>query len=321
MKRLLKNLLSLLVLAVCATSQIPVVAHLRLVPPATQATLCSPNLQIESVKYLGKNNGKDSVQVIFNGQKPTSFSNFNNASAVAFAGAATSCVSYGVPPINSVGLGSGLSNGSPQAGIFGIGGITPNQGYEVIVTITRKFGHQDTGTIKGTNTFSGLVTTVVQIPRAAAETDPVKYDVTINTTFGGVTRRILTAQGNGAPALATATQTFANSSLVPLPDSCFPSVSITSLSFTPGSGATPDTITVNWTADRSPSDCFRLGVFISVEVKRADNSTGRAGTQPTANSLTLSLSGAPAAPVSFIVRVSAETRLGQQVQVNQKGEF
>jgi hypothetical protein len=106
------------------------------------------------------------------------------------------------------------------------------------------------------------------------------------------------------------------------PDSCFPSVSITGLSFTPGSSSTPDSVTIDWTASHSPSDCLSgPRVFISVEVKRADHSTGRASTQPNANSITVNLSGAPAAPVSFIVRVSAETSLGQQFQVNKKGEF
>ena len=183
-------------------------------------------------------------------------------------------------------------------------------------------GHQDTGSAKSSNIFSGQLTTVVQIPRGAAETDPVKYDVTINTTFGGVSRRTLTAQGNGAPALGAATQTFANSSLVPVPDSCFPIVSITGLTFTPGSGATPDAVTIDWTAIRAPSDClFGPKVSISVEVKRPGNSTGRASAQASANSTRVNLSGTPAAPVSFIVRVTAETSLGQQFQVNKKGDF
>lgn len=329
MKRLLKNLLWLLALIACALPHMAAAdAHLRLAHPTTQATLCSPNLQIESVKYLGKNNGKDSVQVVFNGLPPSLSSGFNNAAAASFNATATSCARYGVPPVNSLsqfggGLGGGPSNNTSFPGLGGIGGITASQafGYELKVTITRKFGHQDTGTARSTDIFSGQITTVVQIPRDAAETDPVKYDVTIKTTFGGLTRRTLTAQGNGAPALAAATQTFANSSLGPLPDSCFPSVSITGLSFTPGSGATPDAVTLDWTANRSPSDCFRLGILITVEVKRADNSTGRGVTQPNANSIAVNLSGAPAAPVSFIVRVSAETSLGQQLQINKKGEF
>lgn len=318
MKRLLKNLLCLLALVAGALSHMPAaVAHLRLARPSMQITRCSPNLQIESVTYLGKNNGKDSVQVVFNGLPPTIFSGFNNA-------AAASCAAYGVPVVNTSGFGGNASLQLPQGGF---GGNTTSQagqgfGYELTVTITRRLGHQDTGTAKSSNIFSGRITAVVQIPRGVTETDPVTYDVTINTTFGGLTRRTLTAQGNGAPALAAATQTFANSSLVPLPDNCFPSVSITGLSFTPGSGATPDAVTIDWTANHSLSDCF-IGprTLISVEVKRADNSTGRAVTQPNANSITVNLSGAPAAPVSFTVRVSAETSLGQQFQVNKKGEF
>lgn len=326
MKRLLKNLLWLLALIACGLSHVPAaVAHPRLARPSTQATLCNPNLQIESVKYLGKNSGKDSVQVVFTGLPPVFTGGFNtNAPPAGFnSAAAISCARYGVPPINSVGFGSGLSSNPSFPGFGGSGGTTSQGfGYELTVTITRRLGHQDTGTAKSSNIFSGQITTVVQIPRAVAETDPVKYDVTIKTTFGGVARRTLTAQGNGAPALAAATQTFANSSLVPLPDNCFPSVSITGLSFTPGSGATPDAVTINWTANRSPGDCFTgPRVFISVEVNRPDNSTGRGATQPNANSITVNLSGTPATPVSFIVRVSAETSLGQQFQVNKKGEF
>ena len=278
------------------------------------------------MRYLGKNLSKDSVQVVFNGLPPTVSPSFNAP--------ATRCATYGVPPVN-INFQGGPSNSlSAQQGFGGNGGgnaATQGFGYELTVTITRRFGHQDTGTAKSSNIFSGTITTVVQIPRGAAETDPVKYDVTINTTFGGLTRRTLVAQGNGAPALASATQTFANSRLGSsfqnfggntTTDNCFPSVSITGLSFTPGSGATPDAVTIDWTASRSPSDCLTgPKVFISVEVKRPDNSTGHGALQPSANSITVNLSGAPAAPVSFIVRVSAETSLGQQFQVNKKGEF
>jgi hypothetical protein len=299
------------------------VAHPPIARPVTQASICSPNLQIENVKYLGRNNGQDSVQVVFNGLPANVFNgspnngpgNFNNA-------ASASCGKYGVPPVSQQGAFQGAvsSNQIVQQGIGG--GGNPAFGYELTVTVTRRLGHQDTGTARSTNIFSGQITTVVQIPRAALESEPVKYDVTINTTFGGSARRTLTVQGNSAPALAGATQTFANTSLVPLPDNCFPSVSITGLSFTAGSGSTPDAVTVNWTANHPPSDCF-FGprVFVSVEVKRPDNSTGRASTQPSANTVTLNLSGAPAAPVSFVVRVSAETSLGLQFQVNKKGDF
>ena len=334
MKRLLKDLLWLLSLIAFASPQMPAaVAHSGWAPSSTQGTPCSPNLQIESVTYLGKSNGKDSVRVIFNGLPPTSSFGFNNNLTAGFNNpTSTSCAAYGVPLINTNFQGGISNNPSVQQGFGGGAALSQGFGYELTVTITRRFGRQDTGTAKSGNIFRGTISTVVQIPRDTAETDPVKYDVTINTTFGGVTRRTLTAQGNGAPALAAATQTFANSNLVqslqqgfggnPTTGNCFPSVSVTGLSFTPGSGATPDAVTIDWTATRSPSDCF-IGpkVLISVEVKRPDNSTGRGVTQPNANSITLNLSGAPAAPVSFIVRVSAETSLGQQFQINNKGDF
>ena len=328
MKRLLQHLLWPAVLIACGLPHIPAaVAHPRLAFPATQFTSCSPNLQIESVKYLGKNNGNDSVQVVFNGLPPNVLSGgFQNSSPIGgFNNGTQPCSRYGVPVVNTQ-FGGGFGSAQPSGASIqqGFGGVPTSQnfGYELTVTITRRLGHQDTGTTKSNNIFSGQITAVVQIPRGAVETDPVSYDVTINTTFGGSTRRTLTAQGNGAPALANATQTFANSSLVPLTDNCFPSVSITGLSFVAGSGATPDAVTVNWTASHSPSDCLGgLRVLISVDVKRPDNSTGHASTQAGAPSITLNLSGAPAAPVSFIVRVSAETSLGQQFQVNKKGEF
>ncbi len=319
MKSLLKNLLWLLALVASGLSpMLSAAAHVRFARPAPQVTLCSPHLQIESVTYLGRSNGKDNVQVIFNGLPATISSGFNNS-------ATAPCSTYGVPVVNTPSqFGGGFQGNFSNNTSFQGGAIATSQGfgYEIKVTITRRLGHQDTGTTKSSNIFSGQLTTVVQIPRGVTETDPVKYDVTINTTFGGVARRTLTAQGNGAPVLASATQTFANSSLVPLPDNCFPSVSITGLTFTAGSGATPDAVTIDWTANHPPSDCF-LGpkIFISVEVKRPDNSTGRASTQANATSMTLNLSGAAAAPVSFTVRVSAETGLGQQFQVNKKGEF
>ena len=330
--------LTLLVSLACALSPVRgAVAHLRLAHPPTQAIACNPNLQIESVKYLGHGNGKDSVQVVFVTLLPTaSFGggnlNNNGGPVAGFNNTlGTSCATYGVPLVNPNFQGGPFSNPSPQQNF---GGNAANQGfgYELKVTITRRLGHQDTGTAKSSNIFNGEITTIVQIPRETLETDPVAYDVTFNTTFGGTMRRILTAQGNGAPSLAAATQTFANFNLAQssqqsfggntTPDNCFPSVSITGLSFTQGSGATPDAVTIAWTASNSPSNCFNgPKVFISVEVKRPDNSTGRGSTQPNANSITVNLSGASAASVSFIVRVSAETSLGKQFQVNQKGEF
>ncbi len=339
MKRLLRNLLWLLVLIACSLSPMPAAAaRSGWATPAPQGTPCNPNLQIESVTYLGKSNGKDNVQVIFNGLPPTGINNgpfgFSNNPT------APSCAIYGVPPINNFGqggFGGGVSNNLPSQQVFGSYSTSQNFGYELTVTITRRFGHQESGTAKSSNTFRGMITAVVQIPRATLETDPVSYDVTIKTTFGGLNRRTLIAQGNGAPALSAATQTFATSSLGQTfqqsfgqqnfsgnttTEDCIPSVSITGLSFTPGSGATPDAVTIGWTANRSPSDCFNgPKVFISVDVKRADNSTGHGATQPGANSITMNLSGAPGVPVSFIVRMSAETSLGQQFQVNKKGEF
>lgn len=315
MKTVLQNLLWLLALIACALSHLPVAAARLRSAGQFQGPNCPANLQIESVTYLGRNNGKDSVKVVFSGHAPTPSNlngtnpGFNNTSGVT-------CAKYGVPPVNNV--QGNLTTPSFQPGFSN----SQNFGYELTVTITRKFGNKDTGTAKSSNIFIGSVTTIVQIPRATLETDPVAYDVTIKTTFGGQLRRTLTAQGNGAPALAAATQTFANSSLVQMIDTCFPSVSISGLSFTPGSGATPDNVTIDWTANRAPTDCF-FGpkVFISVDVKRPDGSTGRASIQPNANSITMNLSGAPAAPVSFIVRVSAETSLGRQIQVTRKGDF
>jgi hypothetical protein len=206
MKRVLRNLLWLSALISCALSAMPdAVAHLGLARPSTQVTPCSPNLQIESVRYLGKNLSRDSVEVTFNGLPPTGSGFNNNVTSSSNNPTAPSCATYGVPPINTNFQG-GISNQSSQQNFGGGNASSQGFGYELTVTITRRFGRQDTGTAKSSNIFSGKITTVVQIPRAAAETDPVKYDVTISTTFGGVMRRTLTAQGNGAPALAAEEQ-------------------------------------------------------------------------------------------------------------------
>src|SRR5882762_7523885 len=132
MKTFLKNLLWLLALIVCALSHMsPAVAHLRLARPAPQVPLCSPNLQIESVKYLGKNLSKDSVEVTFNGLPPTA-SGFNNNFGSGFNPTAPACASYGVPPINNFGQGGfgggGLSN-SPSSQQGFAGGIPSSQGF------------------------------------------------------------------------------------------------------------------------------------------------------------------------------------------------
>jgi len=60
----------------------------------------------------------------------------------------------------------------------------------------------DSGTASGSGVFLGRITAVVRIPRDTLETDPVSYDATINTTFGGLARTTAKVAGSGAPSLS-----------------------------------------------------------------------------------------------------------------------
>src|SRR5205814_361198 len=140
MKRLLRNLLWLLVLIACSLSPMPAAAaRSGWATPSPQLPGCSPNLQIESVKYLGHDSGKDSVQVVFNGLPPTNASFGFNGNG-GFNPTAPSCATYGVPSINNFGQGGfqgGVSNNLPSQQVFGGNSTSQNFGYELTVTITR----------------------------------------------------------------------------------------------------------------------------------------------------------------------------------------
>lgn len=247
-------------------------------------------VQINKLRYLGKNsNGQDEVEVDWLVQS------------------VSDCVVFG--------------SGQDVVGKTSI----PPYGYEITVKIKRRLGHEDSATVRKGEIVKGNVKTIVRIPRANLETDPVSYEAKIETTAGAVLRKILHVSGNGAPSLTGATQTFSKHSTVAnTPDGCYPTLQVSAISFIPGSGATPDNVTINWGAGSPPLACFDPPKFsIAVRITRPGGhvDTVQADFNPRTSTATLQLSGVPGAVVSFDVIVTATSGAVVGKTGTQSGNF
>ena len=248
--------------------------HKVLAAPATDVCLTQAVAQIGSVHYLGKNAaGQDEVEVDW------------------LAQTISDCVVFG--------------SGQDVVGKT----VIPPSGYEVTVKIKRRLGHEDSATVTKAELVKGNVKTIVRIPRANLETDPVSFEAKVKTTAGAVLTKTLQASGSGAPSLAGATQTFNQHSTVPnMPDGCYPRLQVSAINYIPGSGVTPDKVTINWDALSPLAACFDPPKFlILVRVKRPDGHTDVVQTNfdVGTTSGTLTLRGVPGAVASFDVFVTA----------------
>lgn len=245
-----------------------------LTTPPTDVCLTQAVAQIGSVHYLGKNAaGQDVVEVDW------------------LAQSISDCVVFG----------SGHDVNADKTGI-------PTFGYEVTVKIKRRLGHEDSGTFKTGILVKGEVKTSVKISRGTLETDPVSFEATVKTTAGAVLRKTSHVSGTGAPTLAGATQTFTKNSTVLMPDGCYPRLQVSAINFIPGSGATPDKVTINWDALSPLLACFDPPRFsILVRVKRSAGPTDSvpANFDAGTTNATLTLPGVPGAVASFDVFVTA----------------
>jgi hypothetical protein len=241
-------------------------------PPDVCLTLAVA--QIGSVHYQGKNAaGQDGVEVDW------------------LAQSGSDCVVFG----------SGHDVDASKTDI-------PNFGYEVTVKIKRRLGHEDSGTFKTGILVKGDVKTFVKIPRGNLETDPVSFEATVKTTAGAVLRKTSHVIGTGTPTLAGATQTFTKNSTVLMPDGCYPSLQVSAINFIPGSGSTPDKVTINWGAGTPLLACFdppRVSILFRATRPGGHVDTAQANFDPGATTATLSLPGAPGAVASFDVFVTA----------------
>src|SRR5436190_2682609 len=212
---------------------------------------------------------------------------------------------------------------------FGSGQYVPGKvdttpfGYEITVRIKRRLGSEDSGKVSKREIVKGTTTTIVRIPRENLETDPVSFTATLKTTAGAVQTFNRVVSGIGVPSFAGATQSTNKHSTADL-NSCFSSVDMSAIHFIPGAGATPDNVTVNWSANTPSSICFEQPRFsILVRVKRLNGTvdTSQTNFSPGATTATLQLSGPPGGVDSFSVVLTAISGNVVEKSDTQSGNF
>lgn len=246
-------------------------------PASDNVCLSESKAQINKVRYVGKNsNGDDEVAV--------DWQVFSISECVPF------------------GSGQDVPLKSNES-------VIQPTGYEITVKIKRHLGNEDSGKVTKREIVKGANSTIVRIPRAKLETDPVSFTATLKTTAGAVQtfNRVIT--GVGVPTLVGVTQNTNKHSTVPnIPDKCFPSVSVTAINFIPGSGATPDNVSINWAGSGPTTDCKEFPRFaVAVQMRRAAGNLDKAQTtfSPDATSGTLQLPGAPGNVTNFSITITA----------------
>ena len=145
------------------------------------------------------------------------------------------------------------------------------QEFRVDVKVVRKLGHQDSSS----KTFAGSERSgLIEVSRAALETDPVSFDVGISARVSAEKDKSVKVTGTGAPSIKSASQTPVGSS-----GQCDPSIKVTTLNFFPAATPKMDAIGVFWEASIS-DPCLAFSRFTAtVKVTRADGSvqTGTSG--------------------------------------------
>jgi hypothetical protein len=250
-------------------------------------------IEVVKIQYQGKDSGNDKVYVEWRD------------------GGASPCVYFGggfdVP---------GQSNIAPF-------------GYEVTVKVTRKNGHEDSGKLKSALVVNGnqVLTEVITIPRGLLETDPVSFEVKVRTTVGLVMTQTNRLTGNGTPVLMNATQKFTpHSSVANVLGTCFPLLQVPALDFLPGSGATPDRVTVglNTGLPQLAESCFdQPKVSIVVRLTRPNGvvDAGQANVAAGDTTTTIPISGTPGSVTSFEIIVTASAGSVIEKSVTSTGAF
>ncbi len=243
---------------------------------------CDVNLSITYVEYLGKSpagaNDLFRVKILFSPQ------------SVCFGS---------TPSIQGLGLSQSLFQSN----------------YAVSVKVTRHLGHTDTGFKSFTDTATGSISVEVKVPRGPLETNPVTVEANVDMTATLNARTIARVTGTGVPSLAPGQQTLAGTANLA---QCFPGVTITSVNYSPGSGAQKDIVTVNWTVDQPQSSCLKISnVVATANLTRADGSIG-SGSGGANGSATLQVSGNPGNVVRFDVNVTAIAASSPAITANAK---
>lgn len=216
---------------------------------------------------------------------------------------------------------------------LGAGPVQDNfGGYVVTVKVTRKNGHQDSGTdhhIKASFP-SGRQTLVVVVPRGVLETDPVSYEASVKASFGELFHKTVTLTGVGLPRVGAGVQTTTTTSSFDTfrPDECFPGIQVNDLKFNSGERRVADTVTVTWNATKGPGcTCFpEPKIDIVVQLARPNGpSTGNIeiqnGTSQTSVNVPVSGSIANGTPTAFTVKVGAENSFFQITSASKSGNF
>ena len=252
------------------------IATLNVVAMPGDICIARALVKVEKVQYQGKDSGNDKVLVEWRDAAPSP------------------CVYFG-----------GGFDVPGQANI-------PPFGHEITVRIKRKNGHEDTGTSKSNLVVNGnqLLSDVITIPRGLLETDPVSFDVKLRTTAGVVMVQTVRLTGNGVPLLMNATQKFTPHASVPnVLGTCFPQLQVPTLNFTPGTGASPDQVTIGLaTALPQLADCFdgpKVTVVARVTRSNGIVDVGQANVAAGQTTTTIPLSGAAGSVSSFEIIVTA----------------
>ena len=266
--------------------------------------VCQAKVKVNSVKYLGKQSGNDQVEVRWSTE------------------AASECIKFG---------GGGTNLPPAQQDSFTAAAAA---GFAVHVFVKRRFEHRDEATVtkKEIVTAGSNVTTIVDIPRGVAETDPQAYIVTITTFSGGATQKRAIVTGTGLPNLSAATQTFQTFTSYPnlstVAAECLPDVQVTGLTFAAGNGAAPDSLALNWNAASAAADCIGQVLFISLSAKvRRANGTenavnvGENEISGNARTKTLQLGPSNSPVVSYKIVVAVSKRFGVDVKGVESGNF
>jgi hypothetical protein len=240
---------------------------------------CLPNVIITDAHWIDKKNGDDIIRV-----------NWQTVSQSA-------CQNFSAKPSQATGSFGGVSPGF-------------RAGYEVKVTVIRFLGGEDTGSGTVAGGLLGAFSAVVQVPSNHVR-QPVSCKIQIRGSGSGFGSEQARITGNGVPSIESGAQTSG-----PSPGSenfrpeCLPKITITGLTYTPGSGGQKDSVTVNWNTVQSVSPCLRILNFgVVVRLKRGvvgGDSVGSVSAGANANSATIQVSGGKGQVSAFEVTVEAQ---------------
>jgi hypothetical protein len=193
--------------------------------------------------------------------------------------------------------------------------------FDVSLSITRKRGHVDSGSVKDVPGTSRKAT--VEIPRGTVETDAASFKASLTGRMTGSGEQTIELKGKGSPVLA------ARSASQPgggARQGCAPSLRFEKVNFFPNQGG-KDVIGLFWNADANTPCLSFTSANATVRITRVD---GRVENKTVPGSLGSSVQTANvefpagAAIDSYEIRVRAETKLvstAQRFDTQKSGTF